>query len=212
MRRSGRSVTWLEWTLIAIVAILAGDREAGAASNIVLPRPGQVGVEIQGGYGSLLSSGKLGGDFGSGPTIAVRLRYRMRYERSLSLSFENQRPDIRVAEAFDPNYPGLNLPGRDHANLVLSGFEFGQLFGTRTRATKMLMVGAGLAQSSVRTIDGDTVYPGDGSYVSIGAGVEYFILRSWALDLSTRYNALFLSGDRAHDVQAAVGFIFYASY
>jgi hypothetical protein len=201
---------WIPWAMVASVVLLACGREAHA--EIVLPRPGQVGVEIQGGYGSLLNTGNLGHDFGSGGTLAIRLRYRMRYERSLSLSFENQRPDIRVAELYDPNYPGQLLPGRDHANLVLSGIEFGQLFGTRTRATKMLMVGAGLAQSSIRTIDNDTIFPGDGVFLSLGAGVEYFVFRSWALDLSTRYNAMFLSGDTEHDVQAAVGFIFYASY
>jgi hypothetical protein len=86
------------------------------------------------------------------------------------------------------------------------------MFGTRTRATKMVMVGAGLAQTSGRTLDKDSFYPGDGAFVSGGAGLEWFLLRSWAVDLSARYVALFLPDDRNHDVQVALGFIFYASY
>ena len=73
------------------------------------------------------------------------------------------------------------------------------------------MVGAGLAQTSSKTAEG-TFYPGDGTYVSAGAGVERFLIRSWALDFSTRYVALFLPDDRNHDLQVALGLIFYASY
>jgi hypothetical protein len=52
----------------------------------------------------------------------------------------------------------------------------------------------------------------DGVYVSAGAGLERFIYRSWALDLSTRYMAVFAGGKANHDLQASLGFIFYASY
>ncbi|HYM80766.1 MAG TPA: hypothetical protein VEY91_05050 [Candidatus Limnocylindria bacterium] len=176
------------------------------ADGIVLPRPGQVGISGQGGYGTLFSSGVFGEDFGSGPSIAVRLRYRMRYERALGLSFENQRFDAREAAPGDTAF--------DSMNLVLSGIEFYQLFGTRTKATRMLMVGAGLAQPSAELRNGETFFftGGDGLYVSAGAGLERFFYRSWAWDLSFRYYALFKDGDANHQVQAALGVIFYAGY
>jgi hypothetical protein len=195
--------------MVALAPAIAGP--ARAAGSIVLPRPGQVGVGIQGGYGTLLKSGDLGNDFGNGPTIAFRLRYRMRYERAFGLSFEGERFEIRTPEPDSTAGPGLF--GRTNMRTILSGLEFYQLFGTRTRTTKMVMLGAGLAQTSVRTTDKvDTIFPGDGAYLSAGAGIERFLMRSWALDLSTRYIALFLPDDRNHDVQVALGLIFYASY
>jgi len=184
-----------------------------AAESIVLPRPGQVGLGLGGGYGTLIKSGEIGEDFGEGPTIAARLRYRMRYERALGLTFENQRHEIRVAEPTIPGpTPGSELGGRTRVNMVLSGLEFYQMFGTRTRTVKMLMIGAGIVQVSGRTTTNETFYPGDGSFVSAGFGVERFLYRSWALDFSTRYMTVFLPDDRAHDVQAALGVMFYASY
>jgi hypothetical protein len=205
--------------VVRSIVLTAGALTAGAllmtpaawSASVLLPRPGQVGLGVQGGYGTLLKSGGLGGTFGEGPTIAVRLRYRMRYERAIGLTFENQRHEIRVAEIYDP-VDALNFPGRTRVNAVLSGIEFYQMFGTRTPTVKMLMVGAGIAQTSSRTINAETIYEGDGTFLSAGFGVERFVYRSWALDFSARYMALFLPDDRSHDVQVAAGLMFYASY
>jgi opacity protein-like surface antigen len=197
------------WWMVAVLVAVLGVPAASAAT-VVLPRPGQVGVGLQGGWGTLLQSGELGGAFGNGPNLAVRLRYRMRYERAFGLSFEGQRLDIRQPEAEFP--PGSGLAGRTSLKITLSGLDFYQMFSTRTRTTKMLSIGAGLAQTSAKTANDETVYPGDGFYLSVGAGLERFLFKSWALDLSTRYEALFLPEDRNHDVQANLGLIFYASY
>ena len=209
MNGSGRS-----GMVAAVMVALLVAPVTWAAESIVLPRPGQVGISLQGGYGTLFKSGKIGGDFGEGPTIAARLRYRMRYERALGLTFENQRHEIRVAEPFVPGpLPGdPPLPGRSRVNMVLSGLEFYQMFGTRTRTVRMLMIGAGVVQVSGRTVNDETFYPADGTFVSAGFGVERFLIRSWALDFSTRYMTVFRPDDRSHDVQAALGLMFYASY
>jgi hypothetical protein len=197
---------------LAAVAGLSGVSPARAAHTNVLPRAGQVGIGIQGGYGMMFKTGYLG-DFSRGPEIAVRLRYRMRYERAIGLSFEGQRMDIRTPEAVYP--PGASLPGRTNVRVILSGADLYQMFGTRTRTTKLIGISAGLAQTSSRTLDGDTFYRqegSDGAYVGVSAGIERFIIHSWALDLSTRYHAIFLPGDRSHQVQVALGVIFYAGY
>ena len=118
-----------------------------------------------------------------------------------------------MPELFAPTPPPLDsLPGRDRVDVVLAGLEFYQMFGTRTRTIKMLMVGAGLTQTSGRFINDEAFFPGDGTFVSAGIGVERFLFRSWALDLSMRYMTLFIPDDRVHDVQASVGLMFYASY
>jgi hypothetical protein len=178
---------------------------AVAAPNIVLPRPGQVGIGIQGQFGMLAKSGDLGDLFSNGPGIGIRLRYRMRYERAIGLSFEAHQFDSRVVGvAGDTTIRKLKL--------ITSGVEIYQLFGTRDRTTRMVSVGVGLAQASVELNDGETIYPDDGVYVSAGAGLEHFFFRSWAYDLSTRYFAVFQHGKTNHDFQAQLGLIFYASY
>jgi hypothetical protein len=179
---------------------------AARADSIVLPRPGQVGISGQFGYGSLLEGGLYGEDFSTGPAFGVRLRYRMRYERALGLSFESQRFDVRQESIADTAFKSLTV--------MNSGVEFYQLFGTRTKTVRMLMVGAGLSQPSVELNDGETFfYPGgDGFYVSGGMGLERFFYRSWAYDLSARYLSIFKDGKSNHQFQAAIGLIFYASY
>jgi hypothetical protein len=173
----------------------------------VLPRPGQIGLEGHGGFGMLTSAGDLGSLFGSGYTIGVRLRYRMRYERAVGLVFDSQKFDVRVVEPVDP----LN-PKATALTFVTAGVEMYQMFGTRSRTPRMLMAGAGIAQASARLNDGDTQFPGDGQFVSVGAGLEYFFFRSMAWDVSGRYLAVFHDGVANHDLQASLGLILYASY
>ena len=86
------------------------------------------------------------------------------------------------------------------------------MFGTRTKTTKMLSVGAGLAHPVFALNDGEQQYPfGDGAYLSAGAGVERFFWQSVAFDLGARYHAIFLDGKVNHDLQVSAGLIFYAS-
>jgi hypothetical protein len=131
------------------------------------------------------------------------------------LSFESQRYDPRIA-------PGTYVVGDESTvapsklSLVASGVELYQMFNTRTNTVKMLMVGAGLAQMRADLNTGETAlageHSGDGVYVSVGAGVERFFFRTWAYDLSGRYLAVFRDGKANHDVQVALGAIFYAGY
>src|SRR5689334_19108292 len=207
------------WSLAMVSAVLGSACFAASAgaTTLVLPRAGQVGIGLQGQFGSLASTGELGQEFGSGGGLAVRLRYRMRYERAAGLSFESftldaRHPDGR-AGAFDSltDSPAVT---RQSLKATLAGLELYQLFDTRSKAVKMLSAGFGLAQFSAKLSDGETQYPiaGDGVYLSAGAGLERFVYRSWALDLSTRYHAIFHDGNVNHDVQVSAGMIFYAAY
>lgn len=196
---------WLPFlTVLALATLLAP--HARAETTVILPRPGQIGIGIQGQYGTLLQSGDFGDQFGSGPGLTVRLRYRMRYERGFGLSFESQSFDVRTQSdtAFAPT----------RATFILSGAEFYQIFNTRQKVQPMISVGAGIAQIHTTLNDGETAYPlaGDGLYVSGGLGMERFVYRTLALDFSTRYMAVFQNGNVNHDFQASAGLIFYASY
>jgi hypothetical protein len=154
----------------------------------------------------MLSSGNLGNDFGSGGGLTVRVRYRMRYERALGISFESQSLDARAAATADTS--------RTQLNALLSGIDFYQMFNTDQKLQQMLSIGAGLAQLHYTLRDGETEYPlaGDGVYVTAGAGIERFFYRSLAFDISGRYIAIFEDGKPNHDFQGAAGLIFYASY
>jgi hypothetical protein len=191
---------------------------ASAASTITPPRSGQVGLGISGSFGTFLPTGELGNEFGSGPGLSVRLRYRMRFERAIGLTFDAERMNSRnptgAAGAFDSL--GNDPPGvlRDYMKMVTAGFEFYQMFDTRERTVKYLSAGAGLAQISAHLTDGEIQYPiaGDALFVSVGAGFERFFMRSWAWDMNFKYKPVLHDGKVNHDLQAQLGLMFYAGY
>lgn len=202
---------------IAALTLLAVAAPPARAANIVLPRAGQVGLSVQGQVGTLFSSGGLGTEFDNGAGLAVRLRYRMRFERAVGLSFDLQRLGARDpsgrAGAFD-SLTDAPAVLRDRLQVNTAGLEFYQLFDTRDRTVKMLSAGIGLAQVSAHLTSGETQFPlaGDGVYLSLGAGLERFVFRSYAWDLGVRYMAILHDKRVNHDVQLQAGFIFYAAY
>ncbi|HTR97891.1 MAG TPA: outer membrane beta-barrel protein [Candidatus Acidoferrales bacterium] len=200
---------------VALAAVVAAAPPAGAVT-IVLPRAGQVGVGVQGQFGTLLQSGNLGNEFGSGAGLAIKLVYRMRYERAIGLSFESSQLQTRVPRfdqtAFLASPDSLT---RSTLNVTSAGFDIYQYFNTRTRTPRYLDAGIGLAEVNSELQDGEITYPPDGSdglYLSAGAGFERFVYRSWAVDASAKYRAIFFDGEVNHTVQASLGMIFYAAY
>ena len=91
---------------------------------IVPPRAGQVGLSIQGQYRQLLP-GDVGDDYDNGPGLAVRLRYRMRYERAMGLSFESQR--------FNTQTPTVDDTLPNHTTFYMYGIDVYQMFDTRSK-------------------------------------------------------------------------------
>jgi hypothetical protein len=212
------SQRWLPAALLMLVTFALPAPPAGAASTITPPRSGQVGLGISGSFGTFLPTGELGNEFGSGPGLSVRLRYRMRFERAIGLTFDAERMNSRnptgAAGAFDSL--GNDPPGvlRDYMKMVTAGFEFYQMFDTRERTVKYLSAGAGLAQISAHLTDGEIQYPiaGDALFVSVGAGFERFFMRSWAWDMNFKYKPVLHDGKVNHDLQAQLGLMFYAGY
>ena len=207
IRRAGSIPVLVALALsFAVVATVAP--VADAAVIVVPPRAGQLGVGLAGQYGTLLSTGGLGSDYGSGGGIGVRLRYRLRYERAVGVTFEQQKFDIR--HEADSTFAERTL------TLLNTSVEFYQLFGTRGRTTKMLSAGFGLCQTSKKLADGEIKLGGndvlDGAFISVGAGVERFVYQSLGIDLNLHYQTIFQNGSTNHTIQAAAGLIFYASY
>jgi len=184
---------------------------AAHAATIVLPRPGQVGIGVQGGYGTILPAGDIGDVFQDGASFAVRLRYRARYERGIGLSFEGDRMDAKSVHYYEPDSAYATK-----LSVTISELEIYQFFGTRTPTVKMISLGIGLAQQRVKLSTGETLLQGDfaddGLALSAGFGVERFFYRSWAFDLSAHYHAMFANHQVGHNVQIALGIIGYAGY
>lgn len=198
--------------LVALALTLAG--AADAKIIVVPPRAGQLGVGLGGQYGTLLSTGGFGKEFGSGGGIGVRLRYRLRYERAIGVTFEQQVYDVRTpADSIDD--AGFNIAPRK-LTLLNTSAEFYQLFGTRGRTTRMLSAGFGITQPSKKLADGETKLGGDdvldGAFITVGAGLERFVYQSLGLDLNMHYKTIFQNGSTNHEVQAYAGLVFYASY
>ncbi len=199
---------------IVLLVLLAAAPAARAGVVITPPRPGQVGIGVQGQFGTLLEGGSLGNGFSSGGGLAVRVRYRMRYERAIGVSFENHGFDARPGATFHDLATGDVLSGQDvptHLNLILSGIDFYQMFGTETPVTRMVGAGIGIAQAH-RTAPSGTDFPPDGFYITVGGGIEKFFYRSIGVDASLRYHAIFTDGSTNHDLQASLGLILYAAY
>jgi len=197
------------WTVpfLAMLALTVAGA-ASAAIVVVPPRAGQLGIGIAGQYGTLLQTGGFGDQFGSGGGLSVRLRYRLRYERAIGLTFERQGFEVRNNP--DTLYAAKTL------TLMNSSVEFYQLFGTRTRTTKMLSAGFGLCQPSKKLNDGEFKLGGDdvldGAFISVGAGLERFFYQSLGLDLNVHYQTIFQNGSTNHNIQASAGLVFYATY
>jgi opacity protein-like surface antigen len=204
MGMTGRGSGFLTVVVVGVALLLPG-RCLGA--RIILPQPGDIGFAGFAQYGTLMKTGEIGEDFGAGAGFGARLRYRMRYERGLGVTFERQ--------GFDPRNKSDADTAAANTTLIATGLEIYQMFGTRTRVTKMLSAGVGLAQVTQKLNDKETQAAGpgvgDGFFVSLGGGLEYFVWQSWAVDVSFRYHAVILHETTNHDIQFGVGLVFYAS-
>jgi hypothetical protein len=206
--------------LFTIVAVSLAAAGGASGASLVLPRAGQVGIGLHGSFGTLLETGQLGDEFGSGFGLGVNIRYRMRYERAIGLSFDQFNLDSRVLGYPEGAFSGYRDPAsdstltRDRLVMTTTGIDVYQMFDTRQRDVKWLSLSVGLVQVSAKLSDGETQYPigSDGAFLGAGAGVERFFFRSWAFDVNARYQAIFYGSTVNHNLQASAGLIFYAAY
>jgi len=201
-----RGSRWVGTGLFLMTLMAAA--AAHAAWIVVPPRPGQIGVAIDGQYGSFLSGGGLGSEFGAGGGLGVRVRYRMQYERAIGISFE--RCDYTVRHNADTTFA-------DHTvTLINTGAEFYQLFGTEGKTTRMISAGFGITQVSKKLNDGEEKLGGndvgDGGFVMLGVGLERFFVQAFGLDLNAHYELIFQNGSTNQLITASAGLVFYAGF
>src|SRR5262245_6629147 len=111
--------------IVVGLAVVAPSR--ALAAKVILPEAGDIGFAGLAQFGTMLKSGEIGDVFNTGAGMALRLRYRMRYERALGLTFERH--------GFDPRAKSDTLLAPLNSTIILTGLEIYQMFSTRTKVT-----------------------------------------------------------------------------
>ncbi len=171
---------------------------AGSAS--AQERPGTLSLGIQGQYGFIFGPSDFSEDFNNGAGFGVRIRYALGGPQAFGISFESQ--------TFGPTpEPGDENPPRD-LRLANVSVEYLRYFNRGQGRSQYAVFGGGLFHpTEVR--ERGVAAVSDGLLLVGGAGVEIFVRRTTAVDLSLRVNGL-LGGDAfSATVEAAAGFHFY---
>jgi hypothetical protein len=167
---------------------------AGSAS--AQERPGTLSLGIQAQYGFIFGPSDFAEDFDHGAGFGLRIRYALGGPQAFGISFESQTSE-----------PGDENPPRD-LRLANVSVEYLRYFNRGQGRSQYAVLGGGLFHpTEVR--ERGVAAVSDGLLLVGGAGVEIFVRRTTAVDLSLRVNGL-LGGDAfSATVEAAAGFHFY---
>ncbi len=165
-------------------------------------RPGTLSLGIQGQYGTIVGPSDMASEFNHGGGFAIRIRYALGGPQAFGISFESQ--------TFGPD-PGATdvQPGPDRLKFSNASLEYIRYFNRGEGRSQYFVAGGGLFHPSEKRTDGSIAVRSDGLILIVGGGMEAFIRRTTAIDLSLRANAL-LGGDGVSaTIEAAVGPHFY---
>jgi Outer membrane protein beta-barrel domain len=194
-RRPHRPIVFL---LLALAALgLAVLWPAGAWAQ---ERPGTLSLGIQGQYGIIGGPSDFAEDYDWGPGFGIRIRYALGGPQAFGISFESQTfdPDSEAEE-------GLDQPEElKFANVSL---EYLRYFNRGEGRSQYAAVGAGLAHpSEVRS--GGIAEVSDALLITGGGGLEVFVHRTTAIDVSLRGYAMIGESVTA-TAEIAAGIHFY---
>jgi outer membrane protein with beta-barrel domain len=145
-------------------------------------RKSTVSVGIQGSYGLMRGSSRLGDGFDHGPGYAFRVRYMVSSRAAIGFSFENQN--------FGPvaDYVQENALVSPDTTLTMTtvGAE-GILYVHRERETHpYLVAGFGYASPDVVFRDQGSRRTNEGPFFTAGVGLEHFLKPRISLDFTLR--------------------------
>jgi hypothetical protein len=201
-RSSGkRERSRLPWVAAAGVVL------AAAAITVARPaqaqeRPGTLSLGIQGQYGLIAGPSDLASDFDRGAGFALRIRYALGGPQAFGISFESQ------TFQGDPDEIDVD-PAPDRLKLANATLEYIRYFNRGEGRSQYFVAGGGLFHPSERRVDGSVVLRSDGLILLAGGGLEAFVRRTTAIDLSVRANALIGGDGIAATIEVAVGPHFY---
>jgi opacity protein-like surface antigen len=170
------------------------------------PRPVRQGTLSLGGvghYGSLFGSSGFGDQFEAGLGLGFSVRYRTDAAAAFGLSFDAHDHEAKTAPVLAEDAEKLQI--------VVTSLDYYRFFRTRTRSPRYLVLGAGLAQTRRRDLDGERRFPGDGGALVFGAGVEHWLTRTLTVDLGVRYHGVLLRSEMSHVGLVGLGINFYTS-
>jgi hypothetical protein len=170
-----------------------------AAPTRAQERPGTLSLGIQGQYGIIAGPSDFAEDYDRGDGFAIRIRYALGGPQAFGISFESQ--------TFDPDFSGVRENEPEDLKFANAMVEYLRYFNRGQGRSQYAVIGAGLFHPSEVLASGVSS-PSDGLVITGGGGMEIFIRRTTAIDLSLR--AYGLIGDSVSaTLQAAVGFHFY---
>ena len=172
-----------DWGRRAVLAALGLVALGAGPAHATRIRPGTISFGGNFEYAALSGSSYLASAFNHGVGGGVTIRYRMRGGWSAGVVFGEQTFQARA-----------NADTLDRLRVITAGFEVGRFFGPNENPA-FIMLGAGVwdptafpaGETAVsRDQQAYELNKNDAIYLSAEAGVEVFIRRSMALDLSGR--------------------------
>ena len=163
-------------------------------------RPGTLSLGIQGQYGTLLGPSDFAEDYDWGAGFALRIRYALGGPQALGISFESQ--------TFEPSNDAPEGPDEPlELKFAHVSLEYLRYFNRGHGRSQYALIGLGLAHpSEVRS--GGVAEVSDALLLTGGGGVEVFVHRTVAIDISARAYGMIGESVTA-TVEFAAGVHFY---
>lgn len=185
---------------LALALALTGFLRAAQAT--AQERPGTLSLGLQAQYGRILGPSDFASEFDQGGGFALRIRYALGGPQAFGISFESQ--------TFGPDTNADQVePGPDRLKFSNATLEYLRYFNRGEGRSQYLVAGAGLFHPSDRRADGSVALRSDGLILVAGGGLEVFVRRTTAIDLSLRANALLGGEGVTATIEAAIGPHFY---
>jgi hypothetical protein len=175
------------------IAILPGTARAQE-------RPGTLSLGIQAQYGVLLGPSNFAEDYDWGPGFALRIRYAFGGPHAMGISFESQ--------TFDPSSSAeATIDKPIQLKIADVSVEYLRYFNRGHGRSQYAAIGLGLSHPSEERTGG-VAEVSDALLLTGGGGVEVFVHRTVALDVSGRAYGMIGESVTA-SVEFAAGFHFY---
>ncbi len=165
-------------------------------------RPGTLSLGLQGQYGIITGASEFAERFDRGGGLAIRIRYALGGPQAFGISFESQ--------SFGADREAQEGTELDAEKLTLSNatVEYLRYFNRGQGRSQYMVAGLGLYHPSDVRRAGVAI-ASDGLILALGAGLEVFVLRATAVDVSLRANALLGNDALSTTLEAAIGFHHY---
>jgi len=163
-------------------------------------RPGTLSLGFQGQYGTLLGPSDFAEDYDWGAGFGIRIRYALGGPQALGISFESQ--------TFDPsNDAPESLDDPIKLKIANVSVEYLRYFNRGHGRSQYAAIGVGLSHPSEERTGG-VAEVSDALLLTGGGGVEVFVHRTVAIDISARAYGMIGESVTA-TVEFAAGLHFY---